>query len=239
MRIEVCVNSIASIQEAVKGGAFRIELCDNLLEGGTTPSLGMIKQSLEYTDIKVFVIIRPRGGDFVYSPQEIQIMKQDIQCCGELGCDGVVFGVLTSDNTVDMEVNKELLNIAKAQQMDVTFHRAFDRLNDLDKGLEDVIALGFDRVLTSGGSADAIEGKEKIKSLIAQSHGRIRILPGGGLTKDNVKEFVQDLDIAEIHGTFKEQVVLDRNYKNKAFDSDYVTSQTIANNVSQALQNMK
>ena len=235
MKIEVCVSSIGSIEQAIKGGAYRIELCDNLIEGGTTPSFGMIKQSLLYDEIKVFVIIRPRGGSFVYSDSEIEIMKQDIQLCGELGCDGVVFGVLTSDHKVDIAINKELITLAKQQGMDVTFHRAFDRLSDLQQGLEDIIILGFDRVLTSGGYPDVIQGKEGIKSLIEQAKDRIRILPGGGVTKDNIATLIKGLNIEEVHGTFKEQVNFDLRYKNNFFDEDCVTSQSSASNIAEAI----
>lgn len=239
MKIEVCVSNLASIEAAKNGGAYRVELCDNLTEGGTTPSRGMIEASLSCAELKTFVIIRPRGGNFVYSKDEIKIMQNDIALCGKLGVHGVVFGVLTSTNEIDKSVNKQLLDEAKKYNLELTYHRAFDRLQDLDQGLETLVELGFDRVLTSGGFPDVIQGKAKIKELITKANNRIRILPGGGVTESNIKDFMSDLTIDEIHGTFKEKKYKSMNYSTSFFDDDYIVWESSAEKIAQALNALK
>jgi len=217
--IEVCVDSINSALIAQSAGAYRVELCNNLLEGGTTPSLGLIDMARKHLTIKLYVLIRPRGGDFLYNDAEFEIMKSDIHQCGKIGCDGIVIGILNKDGTIDMARCRELVELAKKYSMGVTFHRAFDRCVDLFQGLEDIIQLGCERILTSGGQTSAIEGAEIIAQLIQKANERICIMPGAGLTPENVAELVKKTRANEIHGTFRSQYSSQMNYKNIAFSN--------------------
>ena len=162
-KFEICANSVESCLAAQEGGANRVELCAGIPEGGTTPSYGEIKIARKLLhQTKLHVIIRPRGGDFLYTPLEIERMEEDIRLCRELGVDGVVIGCLTEDGEVDMEANRQLVELAKGgneqKPMSVTFHRAFDRAANPQKALEDIISLGCDRILTSGQQPKAVEG---------------------------------------------------------------------------------
>ena len=202
--LEICTGSIQSALIAEKSGAHRIELCDNLSEGGTTPSYGMIKTCKSLLNIPIFPIIRPRGGDFVYSNEEFEVMKHDILCCAELGCEGVVFGILRNDGTVDTERCAELKKITG--HMQVTFHRAFDRCNNQLKSLEDIISLGFDRVLTSGGKPYAEEAKPELKQLVDLAGDRIIVMPGSGVTSLNLLKILRETGAKEFHSTAKRKV---------------------------------
>lgn len=202
--LEICAGSLASAFAAAKGGADRIELCDNLSEGGTTPSYGMIETCRSRLDIPVFPIIRPRGGDFVYSEDEFEVMKQDVICCEALGCPGVVFGILSPDGSVDAERCEKLMDLTGAMQ--VTFHRAFDRCNDLQQGLEDIIDLGFNRVLTSGGEIYAEEATPVLAGLVKQAGTRIIIMPGSGITAANLPRIVKETAASEFHSTAKSKI---------------------------------
>lgn len=238
--LENCSNSIQSSIEAQKGGAIRVELCDNLAEGGTTPSLSQIQLTRENIDIQLNVIIRPRGGDFLYSDLEFESMKQDIHHCGKSKCDGVVIGILNADGTVDIERNKILVNIAREYNMSVTFHRAFDRCADLFKSLEDIINLGCDRILTSGGRKTALEGKEVIKKLINQANGRIIIMPGSGINENNIAELVEATGLIEFHGSFRSRYNGKMQYQTELLDSyeeEYTILQTDAQKVRLAIEN--
>ncbi|MEJ7557738.1 MAG: copper homeostasis protein CutC [Pedobacter sp.] len=212
--MEVCANSLISAIEAEKGGAVRVELCDNLLEGGTTPSYAQIKLAKERLKIEVYPIIRPRGGDFLYSDLEFDIMCEDIQECKKLGCDGVVIGILKEDGSVDMERCMKLVALAKP--MKVTFHRAFDMTNDLFTALEDIIALGFDRILTSGGMATAYDGIEIIKQLVVQAGNRITIMAGAGIALSNIAEITQSTGIREFHGSARQVYQSNMAFRNKS-----------------------
>ena len=183
------------------GGADRIELCDNLAEGGTTPSFGMLVQCKKLLKIPFFPIIRPRGGDFIFSKDEFEIMKEDVLCCREIGCEGIVIGILRKDGSIDADRSSELIALAGAMQ--ITFHRAFDRCNDLKRGLEDIIELGCHRVLTSGGKEYAYEGIERLKSLVIQAGSRITIMPGSGINELNLLEIAQETSAHEFHSTAK------------------------------------
>ena len=183
------------------GGADRIELCDNLAEGGTTPSFGMLVQCKKLLKIPFFPIIRPRGGDFIISKDEFEIMKEDVLCCREIGCEGIVIGILRKDGSIDADRSSELIALAGAMQ--ITFHRAFDRCNDLKRGLEDIIELGCHRVLTSGGKEYAYEGIERLKSLVIQAGSRITIMPGSGINELNLLEIAQETSAHEFHSTAK------------------------------------
>jgi copper homeostasis protein len=200
-QLEICANSIESALAAQQGGANRIELCDNMAEGGTTPSAGMILQCTKLLTIPVFPIIRPRGGDFLYTVEEFQVMKQDILFCKNSGCDGVVIGMLKADGSVDSERCAEL--IALARPMKVTFHRAFDHCNDLKKALEAIISLGCERLLTSGGNVFAEDSIEILEELVLQSNGRISIMPGSGVNESNIDSIAKNTRAYEFHSTAK------------------------------------
>lgn len=200
--IEVATNSITAALAAQRGGADRVELCDSLEQGGTTPSAGTILKASELLDIEVFVLIRPRGGDFCYTETEIDIMEADIRFCAEAECDGVVIGSLNRDGTVNVEQNTRLLKVAKKLGLEVTFHRAIDRSRDLFESMETIIEMGFDRILTSGGYPNVMEGREVLKKMIEQAEERIVIMPGGGVNADNIGEVVEELTLTEIHGSF-------------------------------------
>ena len=219
--IEVCVDSIGSSLVAQAGGACRVELCTNLAEGGTTPSLGLIGSVRNLLSIKLYVLIRPRGGDFLYNDLEFEIMKSDIHHCGKIGCDGVVIGMLNSDGTVDMPRCRELVEIAKQYAMGVTFHRAFDHCVDQFQSLEDVITLGCERILTSGGNQTAIESLPVLAQLVEQAGNRISIMPGSGVTPENIAEIIEKTGVVEVHGTFRSLCQSEMQYKNPAFVDEY------------------
>ena len=190
--IEACIT-------AQSAGAHRIELCDNPAEGGTTPSYGFIKAAREKLTIQLYPIIRPRGGDFFYSEEEFEIMKTDVKVCKELGCDGVVIGLLNADGTIDKKRCRELVQLA--YPMGVTFHRAFDRVADATQALEDVIAVGCERILTSGLQPNAMDGAGTIAQLIEQANGRIIIMPGSGVRADNIAAIAQKTGATEFHSS--------------------------------------
>lgn len=237
--LEVCANSTQSAINGQKGGAIRVELCDNLSEGGTTPSLSQIEKARQHIDIQLNVLIRPREGDFLYSDLEFEIMKQDIHHCGKAGCDGVVFGILNTDGNIDKERNQDLVKIAQRYRMTTTFHRAFDRCNNLFSSLEDIIELGCDRILTSGGLGSAPEGKEILKKLISQANDRIIIMPGGGITENNISELVRATDLKEFHGSFRSRYNGRMQYKSPFFtnEEEYSMLLTDPEKVKQAIEN--
>lgn len=197
MILEACVNSAISAIEAQKGGADRVELCENLHDGGTTPSKGTISFARKKLHIGLFVMIRPRGGDFLYSDDEFEIMKEDIRTAKELGADGVVFGILRPDGTIDQERMKILVDLARP--MGITCHRAFDMTADPFPAMEDLIRLGIDRILTSGQQKTAIEGATLITELIKKSNGRIIIMPGSGVKVDNIEDLIRNTRATEVH----------------------------------------
>lgn len=238
--LEVCANSFQSAIAAQEGGAVRVELCDNLEEGGTTPALSQIQITRKHIDIQLNVIIRPRGGDFQYSDLEFETMKRDIHHCGQNKCDGVVFGILNTDGSIDKIRNRELADIARQYGLSITFHRAFDRCKDLFQSLEDIIELGCDRILTSGGMKTAPEGHETIKQLITQSNGRISIMPGGGITENNIPELVKNTGLKEFHGSFRSRYTGNMQYYSPAFDNineEYSILQTDPDKVRLAIEN--
>ncbi|MGH0136633.1 UNVERIFIED_CONTAM: hypothetical protein FKN15_070040 [Acipenser sinensis] len=195
--MEVCVDSVESAINAERGGACRIELCSSLLEGGITPSIGLLQVVKQHVQIPVFAMIRPRGGDFLYSDREVEVMKRDIHLCKSHGADGVVLGALSEDGSVDTELCVELL--AASRPLPVTFHRAFDMVRDPVVAMETLIALGFERVLTSGGDSSALEGLPLIKRLVEQAKGRIIVVPGGGITERNLQRILEGSGAQEFH----------------------------------------
>lgn len=204
IKIEVCANSLESALNAQKGGADRVELCSNLYEGGTTPSTGEISLARELLQIDLNVLIRPRGGDFLYSKNEIEIIKRDILYCKEIGVDGVVIGFLISDGNIDKEITKEITDLARP--MSVTFHRAFDMCNNLEKALEDLIEIGVDRVLTSGAENKAIQGAELLNNLVKQASNRIIIMPGSGIRASNISEIIHKTGATEFHVSERQSI---------------------------------
>lgn len=201
-QLEICANSVASAIEAERGGASRVEFCQNLENGGTTPSYGQLKLVKERVNIGIHVLIRPRGGDFLYTEEEIQEMITDIQICKELGMDGVVIGILNADGTVDKDNTKRLIEAARP--MHVTFHRAFDRVADALGALDDIIALGIDRILTSGLQNTAVQGIPLLKQLVERANGRIVIMPGAGVDASNILQILQETGAIAIHSSAKE-----------------------------------
>jgi len=198
-KLEICVDSFDSAINAQIAGADRVELCDNLPEGGTTPSFGTISNVRKRLNIGLNVIIRPRGGDFLYDDTEFEIMKKDIEICREQGVDAVVAGILRRDGSVDIERTSELAAIAKP--MSLTFHRAFDMCSDPEKGLEDIIMAGASRLLTSGQKNSAVEGLEMIARLVKQAGRRITVMPGGGINLINIEKIIIQSKAHEFHLT--------------------------------------
>ena len=212
--LETIAFNIESCKIAQAAGADRIELCDNPGEGGTTASYGFIKAARQILKIDLFPIIRPRGGDFFYSDDEFEIMKTDIQVCKELGCDGVVFGILNEDATVDKVRCKILVQLA--YPMSVTFHRAFDRVTEPSQALEDIIECGFERILTSGFYPTAMEGADNLKKLIQVADERIIIMPGSGIRSSNIKQLKEITNAFEFHTSARKM----KNSKMNAFNNN-------------------
>ena len=198
-KLEVIGFTIEGCMIAQNAGAHRIELCDNPEEGGTTASYGFIKAARKKLQIELFPIIRPRGGDFLYSDDEFEIMKADIKVCKDLGCDGVVIGMLTPDNKVDKKRCRVLVEYA--YPLGVTFHRAFDRAVDPFAALEDIIEIGCERILTSGQKPNAVEGIELIKQLIEKADDRIKIMPGSGIRSENIIYIAETTGATEFHSS--------------------------------------
>lgn len=206
MKLEVIGFNIESCEAAQNAGAHRIELCASPGEGGTTPSYGFITAARKKLHIDLYVMIRPRGGDFLYSEEEFGIMKRDVAICKELNCNGVVFGMLTKEGNVDKERCAELIDLA--YPMEATFHRAFDRVADPFNALEEIIELGFERILTSGLKPKAVEGKQTIFQLISMANDRIIIMPGSGVNAENIIELAETTGATELHSSasiFKER----------------------------------
>ena len=203
-KFEICANSVASCIAAQEGGANRVELCAGIPEGGTTPSYGMIRNARESISIALNVIIRPRGGDFLYSEHEIQEMLYDIQVAKELGADGLVFGCLNPDGSVDISAMSRLMKAAG--DTPVTFHRAFDHTNYPFKALEDIISLGCTRILTSGCRPTALEGVDLLAQLVEKAGGRIIIMPGCGVKENNIAEIARLSGAREFHFSARESV---------------------------------
>jgi copper homeostasis protein len=212
VRIEVCVDSVASAVAAQQGGADRIELCSDLIEGGVTPSAGLIEVVRAHISIGLQVIIRPRGGDFCYTPDEVKIMRRDIALAKELGADGVVLGLLDAEGHVDVRGTRELVELARP--LNVTFHRAFDMSVDLFRALEDVCATGADRLLTSGGEQKCLQGAETIARLAQAARGRIIIMAGGGIGHRDAASIIKRTGVPEIHVGLSTPVPSPMRYRN-------------------------
>ena len=218
--LEVIAFDIQSCQLAAENGANRIELCANPHEGGTTPSYGMMKAARKSTQIQVFPIIRPRGGDFLYNAAEFEAMKDDIKAALDIGCEGVVIGILNEDGSVDVERCHELVELANG--MEVTFHRAFDRVNDALKSLEQIIAIGCKRILSSGLTPTAIEGIPMLKTLVSQADGRIKIMPGSGVRSENIMQLAEETGAICFHSSARKTLESQMNYFNTSMKENLV-----------------
>ena len=211
MICEICVDSTAAVRAAREAGASRVELCAALLEGGITPSRGMIRQARRIPGVKLHVMIRPRGGDFLFDDDEMAAMRGDVETAKAEGADGVVIGILTRDGEIDVDRSREL--IALARPLSVTFHRAFDMTPDPYASLETLIGLGVERVLTSGQEATVLEGLPLIAALVERAGERIIIMPGGGVTARNVERIVAAARPKEIHFACLDPVASDMQFR--------------------------
>lgn len=204
MIIEICVDCLESVEACAEAGADRVELCAGLIEGGTTPSTGFLRVARRVFPGRIMMMIRPRGGDFLYTPGEVEIMCEDIRVARHEGADGVVFGCLTAEGDVDRVLSERLLK--EAEGMEVTFHRAFDVSRDLAASLETLASLGIARVLTSGGRPSVPEGLEVIAGFVKQAAGRLSILPGGGVRPEQVAAIANAAGVTECHLSARQSV---------------------------------
>ena len=201
MEIEICCGSIQSAANAKAGGAVRVELCQGLVEGGTTPSPATIHYAAHELGLQVFVLVRPRGGDFCYNDLEVKTMEEDVAYCKKAGASGIVVGFLHPDGSIDTELTRRFVELSAP--LPVTFHRAFDECADPLKALEQIIDCGCKRILTSGCKPTAMEGAEMLQQLVKQADGRITILAGSGVTPENAKILREKTGVPEIHGSCK------------------------------------
>jgi copper homeostasis protein len=227
--LEIAAGSLASAQAAQEGGADRVELCGSLGEGGITPSYGVIATTRDHVRLPIYVLIRPRAGDFLYGDAEFDAMQRDIEACARLGCDGVVVGALTAEGVIDPRCHGL---VAAAGKLGVTFHRAFDASADLQRSLEDVVALGCERILTSGGRANALQGADVIAGLVRHAAGRIAIMAGAGIRSGNVADIARRTGAHEFHGSARGVHPSQMRYRNPALqDLSPHTDQTHADEV--------
>lgn len=234
--IEIATTDYITTASAVEGGADRIELCSALSEGGLTSSFGLISQCIQDFNIPLFPIIRPRGGDFLYTEKEFDIIKKDVVLCKQSGCDGIVTGFLLKDGNIDKERISIITELAYPLQ--VTFHRAFDRCLDPLKALEDIIESGCTRILTSSQKSKAIEGTELLKQLVEKANGRIIIMPGSGVRKENIKILAEKTGATEFHSSLSSFSASTMNFIHPAFSAskrDYFNNAIISEEV-QALR---
>ncbi|MEI0596454.1 copper homeostasis protein CutC [Brachyspira pilosicoli] len=212
-KIEICVDSVESCINAEKGGADRLELCGNMFEGGTTPSYGVLKLAREMVSKPIYAMVRPRGGDFCYNDIEFEIMKREIKLMKELKIDGIVFGILTKEGKVDKERCSKLLDLWGTNK--ATFHRAIDVSSNLNEACEDIISLGFERILTSGGEANVMSGIIKLKELVEKYNDKIIIMPGSGINERNIEYINDTIKANEYHMTANKTVESVMQYRNE------------------------
>jgi copper homeostasis protein len=210
--LEICVDSVESAVAAERGGARRVELCSDLLEGGITPSPGLLELVRKRLQIDVFVMIRPRGGDFCYTDEEFEVMKSDIEYAKRLGADGVVLGILDAQGYVDVERSRELVELAKT--LPVTFHRALDMSVDFIDSLERITQTGAQRVLTSGGKRRVMDSMPDISDAIQRTRGRLTVMAGGGLNPENIRLVAQGTGASEFHASLNTAVPSPVRYRN-------------------------
>jgi len=232
--LEIATSDFETTRSAVEGGADRIELCANLSEGGTTPSYGTIYQCRESFDVLLYPIIRPRGGDFLYTDDEYEIMLHDVKLCKQLGCDGIVIGLLNTEGTIDIKRTSALIDIA--YPLGVTFHRAFDRCRDPFEALDRLVQMGCERILTSGQQPTVNEGIDLITELSKTADHRISIMPGSGVRKENIKMLAEKTKCTEFHSSLRSKAKStmkfippafensDESYMNNSIDAFEVTA---------------
>ncbi len=220
--IEIATTDFTTTKSAVEGGADRIELCSALSEGGITPSFGLIKQCREQFDVSLFPIIRPRAGDFLYTDEEFELMLKDVLLCKQLGCDGVVIGLLNRDGSIDEKRTAKL--IQAAYPLEVTFHRAFDRCKDPFQAMEQLVKIGCQRILTSGQKPTAPEGVDLIAKLLTQADDRIIIMPGSGVRKENIKMIADKTGAVEFHSSIKTQKNSEMKFVHPSFNETSVSA---------------
>lgn len=241
--LEICTGDIDSVHAAVDGGAKRIELCSALSEGGVTPSLGLLKEARKCESLLIHVLIRPRGGDFLYSPAEVECMAHDVEAAIQAGADGVVIGALRPDGSIDTDTCRRLIECAAGRN--VTFHRAFDMCSDPEAALETVISLGCNRILTSGCAPTAKDGIPMLRKLIQQAGNRLTILPGGGVNPDNAAHIMRETRCHELHASAKHSVASRMAYRNPAVamgtpgSDEYSRNVTDAGTVRRIIEQMK
>ncbi len=214
--IEIATTDFTTTRSAVEGGANRIELCSALSEGGLTPSYGLIKQCRKAFDVALFPIIRPKAGDFIYTDEEFELMKQDVLLAKQSGCEGVVIGLLTKDGNIDLTRTAKLIELA--YPLEVTFHRAFDRCKEPFKAMEELVQIGCQRILTSGQKKTAPEGVEMIAELIKKADDRIIIMPGSGVRKENIKMIADKTGAVEFHSSVKGQSASQMQFIHPSFN---------------------
>lgn len=234
-KLEIACNSYGSCLNAIEGGADRLELFENLDDGGCTPSFGMTEKAIALS-VPVYVMIRPRGGNFTYNNDEIDIMLRDIEMCRKLGVKGIVFGCLTKSGQIDIELNKRLLQAW--HNGPATFHRAIDRSSDIIKSCAEICDLGFERILSSGGAANAPDGIMVLKNMQSQFRNSIVIMPGSGVTAANAKEIIRVTECHEIHATCKitlssEMTYPDSKLKDSVRQSDAALVRELKKSISQ------
>ncbi len=238
--IEICVDSVASAVAAERGGAGRVELCSSLIEGGVTPSAGLIEAVRDKISIGLQVIIRPRGGDFCYTEEELDVMRRDIVVAKNLRADGVVLGILDADGNVNVDRTRELVDLARP--LNVTFHRAFDMSADLSRALDDVCSTGADRLLTSGGEQTCLQGSDAIAQLARAARGRITIMAGGGIGHNDAAPIIERTGVSEIHVGLSSPVASPMLHRNprvsmgKAPGREYHRMQVLEENVRKLLR---
>ena len=215
--LEIATSDFETTRSAFEGGADRIELCANLNEGGTTPSYGTIFQCRENFDVLLYPIVRPRGGDFLYTDDEYEIMLHDVKLCKQSGCDGIVIGLLNEDGTIDVKRTAALVDIA--YPMGVTFHRAFDRCRNAFEALEQLVQIGCERILTSGQQATVNEGMELIAELNKIADHRIIIMPGSGVRKENIKLLAEKTGCKEFHSSLRSKAKSKMDFIHPAFEN--------------------
>jgi copper homeostasis protein len=217
-KLEVIAFTLESCSIIQRAGAHRIELCDNPAEGGTTPSFGFIKEARKLVTIELYPMIRPRGGDFLYSAHEFAMMKQDIQLCKELGCDGVVIGLLHTNGTIDKVRTAQLIELA--YPLGVTFHRAFDRTRDGLEAMETLIEIGCERILTSGLQPNVTEGADMLAQLVKAADDRIIIMPGSGVRSNNIQTIARQTGAVEFHTSARTNIPSAMEYANAAMKEE-------------------
>ena len=235
--LEIAVFSMQAALDAIKAGANRVEFCENPLEGGTTPSFGSLSTLISLTSKPVFPIIRPRGGDFLYTENEFNSMRSDVLMARKLNYPGVVLGILNADGTIDTERTKRLVDLASP--MEVTFHRAFDRCKDPLLALEEVIKTGCKRILTSGQVPNAADNLPLIKKLVAQAGNRIIIMPGSGVRSHNMKEIMTETGATEIHSSTRKMIPSQMQYFKSTMQEELLTTGIDASEIKQMLELLK